>query len=130
MVSDVPDKPENDNIPILEDVVIPDELEVESENLHFEDTEAESFDTTTPEYDKVLLAMRDDIVAQLQADLHPLVVRSIEQAISESLERANRILHKELTRPLEQRLLNLIEERMEEEFGPREHPLDEEDEEE
>jgi hypothetical protein len=122
MSSNAPDKPEEDNIPLLEDVVTPDELDAESELVNL-DEDTESVGSQTPEYDKILHDMRDDIVAQLQADLHPLLVQSVEQAIHEALERAARAMHQELTRPLEQRLLDLIEERMEQEFGPREHPL-------
>jgi phage gp29-like protein len=122
MSSNAPDKPEEDNIPLLEDVVTPDELDAESELVNL-DEDTESVDSQTPEYDKILHDMRDDIVAQLQADLHPLLVQSVEQAIHEAMERAARVMHQELTRPLEQRLLDLIEERMEQEFGPREHPL-------
>lgn len=122
MSSNAPDKPEEDNIPLLEDVVTPDELDAESELVNL-DEDTESVGSQTPEYDKILHDMRDDIVAQLQADLHPLLVQSVEQAIHEAMERAARVMHQELTRPLEQRLLDLIEERMEQEFGPREHPL-------
>ncbi len=123
MSSNAPDKPDEDNIPLLEDVVTPDELDVEPELVSI-DEDTESVVSTTPEYDKILHDMRDDIVAQLQADLHPLLVQSVEQAIHEAMERASRVLHQELTRPLEQRLLDLIEERMEQEFGPREHHHD------
>jgi phage gp29-like protein len=119
-MSDIPEKPEEDEIPLLEDIVTPEELERESEYIVFGADDSEEFAAAKPEYDEVLLAMRDDILAQLQADLHPLVVRSVEQVIDESLESVTRILHKELARPLEQRLRTLIEERMEEKFGPRE----------
>jgi hypothetical protein len=121
-MTDIPEIPEEDEIPLLEDVVTPEELDKESEYIVFEDKDSEEFTAATSEYDEVLLAMRKDILAQLQADLRPLVLRSLEQAIDEALERATRILHKELTQPLEKRLLNLIEERMEEEFGPQQHP--------
>jgi predicted ArsR family transcriptional regulator len=121
-MSDLPEIPEEDEIPLLEDVVTPEELERESEYIVFDDAEPEEIAAAPPKHDEVLLAMRDDILAQLQADLHPLIVRSVEQAIHEALERATLTLHNELTRPLEERLRTLIEERMEEEFGPRQHP--------
>jgi hypothetical protein len=121
-MSDLPEIPEEDEIPLLEDVVTPEELERESEYIVFDDAESEEIAATPPKHEEVLLAMRDDILAQLQADLHPLIVRSVEQAIHEALERATLVLHNELTRPLEERLRTLIEERMEEEFGPRQHP--------
>jgi hypothetical protein len=116
----LPKKPD-DEIPVLEDIVAPEEFESEPEHIEFDNGVSEAFVAATPEYDQVLLAMRDDILAQLQVELHSLVVNSVEQAINEALERTTRILHKELAQPLEKRMHDLIEERMDEEFGPREH---------
>jgi len=125
MSIDPPDLPDDDKIPLLEDIVTPEELERESEYIDFDDADSEDFAAATPEYDEVLQAMRDDIVTQLEADLRPLVIRSVEKAIDEATERLTQILHDELTGPLEHRVRTLIEQRMEEEFGPRELPLDE-----
>jgi hypothetical protein len=125
MTSDPPNKPKSQDIPLLEDVVIPDDLEIDSGFVVFDDNKPTSFDAATPEYDEVLLAMRDDILAQLEGELHASIVSAVEQAIDEAGERLSLILHKELTGKLEQRIRHLIEQRMEREFGPREHPLDE-----
>ncbi len=125
MASDKQDIGEDDEIPLLEDIVTPEELEIESEFIVFDDADSEDFAVATPEYDEVLLSMRDDIIAQLQADLHPLVVRSVEKAIDETTLRITKILRDELTGPLGHRVRLLIEERMEQEFGPREHLQDE-----
>lgn len=125
MTSDPPNKPKGNDIPLLEDVVIPDDLEIDSGFVVFDDNKPANFDAITPEYDEVLLAMRDDILAHLEAELHTSVVSAVEQAIDEASERLSRILHQELTGKLEQRIRRLIEQRMEREFGPREHPLDE-----
>ena len=123
MTIDPPDRPENDEIPLLEDIVTPDELERDSEYIDFDDADSEEYTPATPEYDEVLLTLRDDIVAQLQSELHPLVIRSVEKAIDETTERLTQVLHDELTGPLGHRIRHLIEERMEEEFGPRQLPL-------
>ncbi|MEJ2393381.1 MAG: hypothetical protein P8045_06065 [Candidatus Thiodiazotropha sp.] len=120
---DPPDHPKDDEIPLLEDVVTPEELEIESEYAGFDD-DSEEFTPATPEYDEVLLAMRDEIVAQLESELRPLVIRSVEKAIDEATERLTQILHDELAGPLGHRVRQLIDEHMEEEFGPREQPLD------
>ncbi|MGD8908640.1 MAG: hypothetical protein PVF13_02890 [Chromatiales bacterium] len=120
-MSDLPEKPD-DEIPLLEDVVTPEELEKESEPTEFGDDDSKEPAAATPQLDEVLQDMRDDILTQLQVDLHPLVVRSVDQAIDEALERATQILHKELSRPLEERLRTLIEARMEEAFGSRQPP--------
>ncbi len=125
MSIDPTDLPDDDHIPLLEDVVTPEELERESEYIEFDDVDSEDFAAATPEYDEVLHAMRDDIVAQLETELRPLVIRSVEKAIDEATERLAQILHDELTGALEPRMRHLIEQRMEEEFGPRELPLDE-----
>jgi hypothetical protein len=121
-MSDDQDKQIEDRIPLLEDVVTPEELELESEYAEFDDADSEEFELGTPEYDEVLQSMRDDIVAQLQSELHPLVIRALEQAIDEATARLTRILHHELVSPLGHRVRNLIDERMDEEFGPREPP--------
>ena len=126
-MSDSPLKPD-DEIPLLEDVVTPEELERDSEYVDFDD-DSEVYIPATPEYDEVLLSMRDDIVAQLEGELRPLLVRSVEKAIDEATERLTQVLHDELTGPLEHRICQLIEQRMEEEFGPREQPLDNDSEE-
>ncbi len=123
-MSDDQDNKEANHIPLLEDVVTPEELERESEYIDFDEADSEEFAPATPEYDEVLLSMRDDIVAQLQSELHPLVIRSVEKAIDEASERVTRVLHDELVAPLGHRVRKLIEKRMEEEFGPRELPLD------
>ncbi len=125
MTIDPPDRPEDEEIPLLEDIVTPEELERDSEYIEFDDVDSEEYTPATPEYDEVLLSMRDDIVAQLQSELHPLVIRSVEKAIDEASERLTQVLHDELVGPLGHRVRRLIEERMEEEFGPRELPLDE-----
>ena len=117
------DKKEEDHIPLLEDVVTPEELEKESEYIDFDEADSEEFDPATPEYDEVLLSMREDIVAQLQSELHPLVIRSVEKAIDQATERLTRVLHDELVGPLGHSVRRLIDERMEEEFGPRDIPL-------
>lgn len=124
MSSDQPDNSANDDIPLLEDVVIPEELEMQQEIADFEEEDTERPDSITPEYDKVLQEMREDILHQLQVELHPLLVKSVELAIEEALKRAERVLHHELTRPMEHRLRALLEERMKEEFGPKEQHLD------
>ena len=129
-MSDDQDKKDQEKIPLLEDVVTPEELERDSEYIDFDEADSEAFDPATPEYDEVLLSMRDDIVAQLQSELHPLVIRSVEKAIDEATERLTQVLHDELASPLGHRIRSLIEQRMEEEFGPRELPsLDQDSEE-
>ncbi len=125
MAIDPPDHREEDEIPMLEDIVSPEELERDSEYLTFSDDDSEEYTPATPEYDEVLMDMRDDIVAQLQSELHPLVIRSVEKVIDETTARITRVLHDELVKPLGHRVRHLIEQRMEEEFGPREPPLDE-----
>ncbi|MEJ2456490.1 MAG: hypothetical protein P8103_20410 [Candidatus Thiodiazotropha sp.] len=124
MTIDPPDRPDDEEIPLLEDIVTPEELERDSEYIEFDEIDSEEYTPATPEYDEVLLSMRDDIVAQLQSELHPLVIRSVEKAIDEATERLTQVLHDELVGPLGHRVRRLIEERMDEEFGPRELPLD------
>lgn len=117
------EKTEASDIPLLEDVVTPEELESESEYITFAEEASEDTETQVPEYDEVLLAMRDSIVEQLLQDLRPMVAQAVESAIGETVGRITQMLHDELDSPLEHRIRCLIEEHMEAEFGPREQHL-------
>jgi hypothetical protein len=63
--------------------------------------------------------MRDDIVKQLEDDLQPTVTEALNIAINEATARISQILHDELDNKLHHRIYNLIEQRLEKEFGPR-----------
>ena len=104
-------------IPLLEDVVSADELA--SEYLSFVESEESTDDSGVPEYDAVLLAMRDDIARQLEDDLRLMVANALDRAIDEAGERIVRSLHDELDSTLEQRIRYLIDQRLDSEFGPR-----------
>lgn len=119
---------DEDEIPLLEDVVMPDELEPDSATVSFAEQEPESAESQTPEYDVVLLAMRDEITSQLQRELQPIVAEALQHAIAETTERLAQILHDELDSTLERRIRGLIDQHMESEFGPREQHLRDEDE--
>jgi hypothetical protein len=111
-------------IPILEDVVSMDEIE--SEYIDFSNQEADLEDSGIPEYDEELLSMRDDIARQLEVDLRTIVTEAVNIAISEATARISQILHDELDNTLNHRINNLIEQRLEQEFGPRQqHSTDE-----
>ncbi|MEJ2590339.1 MAG: hypothetical protein P8178_02875 [Candidatus Thiodiazotropha sp.] len=107
-----------DEIPILEDIVTTDELERDSEFIEF--AEPAPAASSVPEYDEVLLAMRDDIAVQLEQDLLGVAAEAVERAIAESTERIAQVLHDELDGNLAHRIRGLIAQRMEQEFGPRE----------
>lgn len=125
MATEEQDKRNNNGIPLLEDIVNLKELNIEAEYLEFDEVDSEEYIPATLEYDRVLLSMRNEIAAQLEADLRPLVVSSVEKAINEISGRLKQILRDELTDSLDQRVRLLIEERMEQEFGPLGLPPDE-----
>ncbi|MBT2988159.1 MAG: hypothetical protein KME65_04285 [Candidatus Thiodiazotropha sp. (ex Ctena orbiculata)] len=113
-------------IPLLEDVVSMEEIE--SEFIEFADEEAEISDSGIPEYDEELLAMRDDIAKQLEVDLRGIVTEVLNKVIDDTTSRISQILHDELDTALAHRISYLIEQRLEEEFGPRrQHAKDDED---
>ncbi|MES9974004.1 hypothetical protein [Candidatus Thiodiazotropha sp. LNASS1] len=115
--------PDSD-IPLLEDVVSMDEIE--SEYIEFSDEEADIEDSDIPEYDEELLSMRDDIAKQLGDDLRLIVSEAVNSAIDEATDRISQILHDELDNTITHRIRNLIEQRLEKEFGPRhQHAKDE-----
>ncbi|MEW8493552.1 MAG: hypothetical protein AB2604_07090 [Candidatus Thiodiazotropha taylori] len=117
-MSDEEKKPEvDDEIPLLEDVVEPDDLA--SEIHTFAKLPEASEDSGIPEYDEVLLAMRDEIAKQLQDDLSKMLSEVLERAIEEAGEQITRILHDELDTTLEQKIRYRIDQRLDMEFGPR-----------
>ncbi|MCU7852492.1 MAG: hypothetical protein KZQ80_09790 [Candidatus Thiodiazotropha sp. (ex Monitilora ramsayi)] len=117
------EKTEDSDIPLLEDVVTPEELEIESEYITFEEEAPKEAEAQVPEYDEVLLSMRDSIAEQLVQDLRPMVAKAVESAITETVGRISQMLHDELDSPLEHRIRCLIQEHMEAEFGPREQHM-------
>lgn len=116
--------PEEPSIPLLQDVITEEELASEYVNFVENDLEAES--SGIPEYDEVLLAMRDDIARQLHDELWVMVSNALDRAIEEASHQVARTLHKELDTHLEHRIHELIEQRLEADFGPRPQ-TDEED---
>jgi hypothetical protein len=112
----------DEDIPILDDVVNPDEMEGYAEYIEFADLQPQPthIQPQVPEYDEVLLAMRDEISAQLEQDLQSIVADAVERAIDESTDRIVQILHDELDSTLVHHIRGLIAQRMEQEFGPRE----------
>ncbi|MES9852918.1 MAG: hypothetical protein ABW170_13950 [Candidatus Thiodiazotropha sp. L084R] len=105
------------DIPLLEDVITADEIA--SEFHPFVDSAEPSEDSGIPEYDEVLLAMRDEIAQQLVEDLRATVQNALNRAIEEAGEQIVRTLHDELDDTLEQKVRYLIDQRLSSEFGPR-----------
>jgi hypothetical protein len=116
--------PEEPSIPLLQDVITEEELA--SEYINFVETDLEAESSGIPEYDEVLLAMRDDIARQLHDELWVMVSNALDRAIEEASHQVARTLHKELDTHLEHRIHELIEQRLEADFGPRPQ-TDEED---
>jgi hypothetical protein len=107
----------DEEIPLLEDVISPAELA--SEYQQFTEIDETSDDSAIPEYDEVLLAMRDDIARQLEDDLRMMISNALDRAIGEAAGQIVRTLHDELDSTLEQRIRYLIDQRLTLEFGPR-----------
>jgi hypothetical protein len=120
MSTEPPDHSDDNQIPLLEDVVCPDELETDLQDSEF-DADSEAHAPNTTNYDTVLLSIRDEIINQLEFELRPLVIRSVEKIIDEATEQLTQVLHAELVGLLEQRVHSLIKKCMEEEFGPGTH---------
>jgi hypothetical protein len=110
-----------DEIPLLEDVVMPDELKQDPETVDPVEAAPKTAESLVPEYDEVLLAMRDDIAARLLEDLQPMIATAVQRAIAEAIDRIEQVLHDELDSPLGHHIRGLIDQRMEAEFGPRNH---------
>jgi hypothetical protein len=123
---DIDNKPQDPGsaIPLLEDIVSMEE--VESEYIDFGNEEVNLEDSSIPEYDEELLIMRDDIAKQLKDNLQATVTEAVNIAIKEATTHISQILHDELDNTLWHRISNLIEQRLEKEFGPRhQHTKDE-----
>ncbi|MEJ2610301.1 MAG: hypothetical protein P8179_09470 [Candidatus Thiodiazotropha sp.] len=113
-------------IPLLEDVVTTEEFE--SESLIFVDSEEPDEESGIPEYEEVLLALRDDLAKQLKDDLRLILSSVLNQAISEATQHIEQVLHDELDTTLEKRIRYLIDKRMASDFSPHHQMIREEDE--
>jgi hypothetical protein len=105
---------ESPEIPLLEDIVRPDEIGSDAEAIEFEGMMPA---TSSPDLSQP--AMREAIAEQLLQDLKPIVADAVESAISETVKRIDEMLHDELDSPLEHRIQCLIEEQLDKRFGPR-----------
>lgn len=103
---------ESQEIPLLEDIVRPDEIGTDADVIGFEGISP----TTTTDLPQA--AMREAIAEQLLQDLKPIVADAVESAISETVKRIDEMLHDELDSPLEHRIRCLIEEQLNKRFGP------------
>jgi hypothetical protein len=104
---------ETPEIPLLEDIVRPDEIGSDTDAIEFKGIAA----TSSPDLSQP--AMREAIAEQLLQDLKPIVADAVESAISETVKRIDEMLHDELDSPLEHRIQCLIEEQLDKRFGPR-----------
>lgn len=119
---DEPDHQQDDEIPLLEDVVAADELAIAEEDGIFAAAH-DSVESVVPAYDQELLNLRDEIMSQLEEDLQPIIAQAVERAIAQTTARIGQILHDELDHTLEHQLRGLIARHMEKRFGPREQHL-------
>ena len=104
---------ENPEIPLLEDIVRPDEVDSDTDAVDFEAITP----TTAPDLSQP--AVREAIAEQLLRDLKPIVTDAVESAISETVKRIEEMLHDELDSPLEHRIQCLIEEQLGKRFDLR-----------
>jgi hypothetical protein len=114
---------QDDEIPLLEDVITPNEVEIRSDDTSMGKAASGVTHASVPAYDEALLTLRDEIAAQLEDDLRPMIAKATERAIKEATERIDQILHDELDTTLEHRIRWLIAHHMAHEFGPRERHL-------
>lgn len=120
MNDDKRQRQEEEAIPLLEDVVEPEQLEIESEFGVFEDEETTPVGNNIAGNEALRIALREEIASQLQDDLQSLVGQALDQAILEISQRLSRSLHEQLDGTLQRRIRVLIEQRLEHAFGPRE----------
>jgi hypothetical protein len=118
------DNHQDDEIPLLEDVVAPEEVVAEPEFTGIVPPAPASAESSVPAYDDALLNLRDEIMTQLEEDLRPMIAQAVDRAIAEATDRIGQILHDELDHTLEHHIRGLIARHMEKEFGPRERHLE------
>ena len=108
------ESPNEEDIPLLEDVVDPDEIFFSLDNdQEFSDLE------TTPA--SVAKAVRDEVTAKLLNELNPIISIAIETAVQQVTEQIKLVLEDELEGTLEHRLRALIQEALEKN-KPRSQP--------
>lgn len=98
------------NIPLLKDVVDPDEIEY---------TEYKSLvaHKDVPDSREIIEIMRKEITTQLNQELQPLITAAINTAVDQATGTIRQIMLDELQRSLQNRLRMLIEEKFDKQFG-------------
>lgn len=100
---------DDDDIPLLDDVVEPDALELQAGTYEEDDTEPGG-------YEEVLEVLREGVAAQLIKDLQPLVGAAIADTLDEISEQIKQSLRHELQDSIESRLHQLIDESVQKAF--------------
>ncbi len=100
-------------IPLLDDVVDPDELEF-SERL--QDPGGQQM----PDPQAILEVLREGVANQLIRDLQPIITVAVETAVTQVTEQARQLLLDELNGSLENHIRSLIAAAVEREFMTKE----------
>ena len=102
---------DDDDIPLLNDVVSPGDLETRAATGAYEEE-----DTEPSGYEEILEVLREGVAAQLVKDLQPLVGAAIEDTLDQISEEIKQSLRYELQDSIESRLRQLIDESVQKSF--------------
>lgn len=100
-------------IPLLDDVVDPDELE-------FSERSQDPGDQQMPDPQAIVEVLREGVVDQLIRDLQPIITVAVETAITQVTQQARQLLLDELNGSLENHIRSLIVAAVEREFMTKE----------
>ena len=109
MSSQDTDRQDEQNIPLLKDVVDPSQIDSSD---HYRSISSEEF----PNSAEILLDIRRKIAAQLKQDLQPLISSASHSAVEQASEAIRQIMLDEFQRSLRNQIHMLIEELLDKQF--------------
>lgn len=115
MNSEETEMQDEQNIPLLKDVVDPDEIE-------YTEYTSPITNKNIPDSKQIIEVIREGIAAQLNQELQPLIVAAINSAVDQATETIKQIMLDELQGSTQNRVRMLIEEALDKQF--REWPSD------
>ncbi|MCG8428073.1 MAG: hypothetical protein MI754_12015 [Chromatiales bacterium] len=121
---------DEDGIPILNDVVVPEHLDSDDEILAIPDQDLEpepvlspsgttqsSFNLNLPKHEALLAAMRDRLHNRLMKDLTPVIPKIAEQVAAEIAADFEQQFQARFNQALKQEIETLIDETIDQELG-------------
>jgi hypothetical protein len=112
-MQDAEERPDEPSIPLLEDVVDPEELD-------FLAIPKEELPQQSSDHQIIIQTLREGIAAQLTKELQPIVATAVQNAVDQVTAQTRQLLLDELHGSLENHIRLLIQAALDQEF--KQHP--------